>query len=253
MGTKEQKAHLDKIRKMPLKKMPKWLKTMVDEKNRLIESGEVHNLHVYLSQPNSKGAPHSVSTIPVADCPNCSACSKQCYDLRHDCRNLSVCMTRARNSAILEVDPERFFEEINAYCKTLDKFRYNVGGDVKDVDYFDHVVQIARNNPHCKFHIFTKNYDAVNEWISSEVSNPLCENWKERDCMPSNINLRFSTWPGLDMYNPYGINTAEVVFEDEFVVTKPYSAICSGNCTQCAIHNKDCFDKHIKTIYLPVH
>lgn len=255
MGTEEQIRFLNKIRKMPLKRLPKWLKFMIDEKDRLISTGEVHNMHVYLAQPNRKGAPHSISTIPVYNCPNCGKCSLQCYDLKSDCRFDTVCLTRARNAAILEVDRERFFKEINAYCTTLDKYRWHVGGDILDLDYFKHVIKIALDNPQCKFHIFTKNYDAVNTWLAEqiEVSEQFGDTSEPKQLLPSNLNLRFSAWPGLPMDNPYNIPTAEVVDDDDFVITKPNSAICSKNCTQCAIHNRDCFDRNIETVYLPLH
>jgi len=236
--------------------MPKTIKWMVDKRKELIESGEIKKLHVYLAAENSKGAPKSISTIPGVDCVNCSNCFAKCYDRLHDCNNYSTCYWRAVNSAIYQDDPERFEREVDSYCKTLDRMRWHVGGCVKSLEYWRMVIRIAINNAHCKFHIFTKNYDAVNNWIREqlEVAETLGGfDGEPRDLIPENINLRFSSWPGTPMPNPYNIRTSEVVFEDNFVVAKPNSAICSGNCTVCAIHGKDCFDKSIETVYLPLH
>lgn len=220
------------------------VRKMIEIKKKYLERG-VENEHVFISPVNSKGAPASVSTIPGHDCPNCKSCLRDCYDLRHDTIMMTVKRTRARNSAIFEADPIRFFDEISCFCRTQTSFRYNVGGDIKNALYFEQVVRVCKENPHCRFHIFTKNDRVVNEWIAN--------NGGSKNCLPENLVLRLSEWVGKNTKNHYGLNLCSVFSKDEFIEVHDNEAICSGNCTNCFVHTTGCFNININRIYIQKH
>lgn len=149
---------------------------MVKMRAEFIAKG-VENLHVKISHENSKtGAGVSnVSLIPVADCPNCKACEKGCYDVRHDCIRDNVAKNRAINSAILWVDPAKYFAEIEKACKFLRFFRWHIGGDMVSRSYFLHVLEIAQRCPHCEFLIFTScTASLIRISITAEPSRQTC-------------------------------------------------------------------------------
>lgn len=218
------------------------VRAYIDRVGRVTDGIEnVSNLHVYISEPNKKGAPHSVSLVPIIDCPCCMACKNSCYDMRHDMIYSNVTMTRAINHIIATKDRTRFFREISGRCQSFDRFRWHIGGDILDYDYWCGIVRVANENPHCKFHIFTKCVGFINRYLD------------EGHTIPSNINLRLSQWSDLEIHNPHNLNVARVVLDGEFVRTDDTTALCNGNCTKCSIHSDGCFNNDIKTIFLPIH
>ena len=193
----------------------------------------VSTLHVHVSKGNRKTGDlvPSVSLRPVVDCKNCKACCKLCYDLRNDCVYTNVMKTRAKNAAILKADRARYFAEINEACKLFTAFRWHVGGDIVDYDYFVNMVQIAKNNKHCNFLAFTKNYHVVNLYL------------KMGHKIPDNLQIIFSGWVGLDMDNPYNLPTSHPLFVDGTTSNNELenSYRCTGNCTECLLKKQGCW------------
>lgn len=192
--------------------------------------------HVPFPKGNSKlGTMFStVSLCPVIDCGNCSKCSGQCYDLRHDVTNKPCMELRCLTTAILEVDPERYWSEVEAQARLSMFFRFHIGGDIKDKDYMKHLRIVAERCPMCNFLLFTKMYDLVNDDIT------------ECGPLPDNIFLFFSMWPGVEMNNPYNLPVTFPIFskEDcdkypelaEFMARTPkFFWMCNDDCTDCAI------------------
>lgn len=202
---------------------------------------DINKLHVYISEPNAKGAPHSVSLLPIIDCLCCKSCGHSCYDMRHDMIYKSARLRRINNHIIARQNPKKYFREISGRCQSLDKFRWHIGGDILSYDYWCGMVHVANENPHCKFHVFTKCHNFINRYLD------------EGHTIPENINLRLSQWSALPINNPHNLNTARVVLENEFIETDAHTAVCNGNCSACAIHSNGCFNNNIKTILLPIH
>ena len=202
---------------------------------------DISKYHVFVAPTNRKGAPCSVSTIPGHNCPNCKFCIRSCYAIRHCIINPGCMKRAAENSAILQADPERFFREVSGTCKSLDKFRWFVSGDVDSIRTFEGIIQVAIENPHCRFHLFTKNHKVINHWL--DIGNKI----------PSNLHLRLSEWPGMPTHNPYNLNLCSIYDADEFFEVHDGEAICSGNCTDCSIHNTGCFDRNIKRVWIAKH
>lgn len=200
----------------------KRVKAMVQFK----EAVDVQNEHIRLSYDNRKtgAAVPSISLIPVADCGNCKMCSRGCYDVRNVCYLPTVQKSRAVNSAILEQDRNRYFEEVEAACKFLRFFRWHVGGDIKDYDYLGRMVGIAMRNPQCEFLVFTKQFDVVNEWV--------------RYCgeFPSNFHLLLSGWRGDTNVNEHNLPVSSPVWKDgsKSCMVTDDAVWCSGDCSACA-------------------
>ncbi|MCQ2232468.1 MAG: hypothetical protein MJZ30_11535 [Paludibacteraceae bacterium] len=215
------------------------IKKCIAIKNDALKDISKH--HVYIAPTNRKGAPCSVITIPGHNCPNCKHCIRSCYAIRH-CIINKGCMTRSSiNSAILQADPDRFFREVSGACKSLDKFRWFVSGDVDSARTFVGIIQVAVENPHCTYHLFTKNHAVVDAWL---------------DCghtIPDNLHLRLSEWPGMTTFNPHSLNLCSVYDADEFFEVHDGEAICSGNCTTCSILSTGCFDRNVKRVWIAKH
>lgn len=187
-----------------------------------------------ISEGNSKiGRVLNISTPPVLTCPNCAECTKLCYDIKACLFRPEVMRARARNFSILVRDRNRYFDAIKERLKHRRKrkfFRWHVGGEIIDIDYFNRMVEIARDFPDWKFWTYTKNYAIVNQWINNHG--------KSRSAIPRNLTVMFSEWKGMEMINPYGLPEFRVIFAGE---SAPDGArICPGNCEHCIEHNCNC-------------
>lgn len=218
------------------------VKKMVDYR----EAIDVQNAHIRISYDNRKTTAlvPSVSLIPVADCHNCSGCSRGCYDIRNDCYLPSVQKSRANNSAIAHEDMERYFAEIKATVKFLRFFRWHIGGDILNVWYWLHMVEIARETPQCEFLVFTKMFWIINSWIDG--SNEI----------PENLHVIFSGWKGDKNVNRHNLPVSSPVFPDgqrSCMVTES-ATWCPGDCSECAEVNGGCWGaKNGDTILFEAH
>lgn len=194
-------------------------------------ANNIDEQHVYVSSGNRKTgfAVPSVSLVPVADCGNCSACGRLCYDLRNDCIYKGVTDTRARNSAIARTQIDRYFAEIKQACRAFRFFRWHIGGDILNAAYMAGVVDVAVCNPHCKFLIFTKRYDLVNAFVAGG------------GLIPDNLQIIFSAWPGANMDNPYNFPTSSPVFADGSTAAPVDALVCPGDCSNCATMGAGCW------------
>lgn len=184
----------------------------------------VDSLHVRLLRGNRKtGANcYTVSLLPVIDCKNCKGCKNDCYDLRNDMIYPNVIRDRARNSAIHQKDPSRYWAEIDAQIKALfvTELRLNVGGDLQGDD-FAAVADLGRKNPQCDILFFTKSYDDINAFLDG-------------DRFPKNVHPIMSVWKGVKINNPHKIPESHVLFKDGTTTAPKYGAVyCGGNCSEC--------------------
>lgn len=224
MGTKKAK-NISKIKKeLAIKR----LRDMITKKNAYKKI--VDTLHVFFAKGNSKtgDAVPSVSLIPVYNCKNCSQCKDLCYDLRNDCCYPGCRDKRAVNAAIFEADPERYFNEINEGVKAFRFFRWHIGGDIMSTYYFEKMVWIAEQNPHCEFLAFTKCFDIVNNWLDEHE-------------LPKNLHIVFSAWVGMEMDNRHNLPTSNPLFFDGTTTAHDGAKYCSGNCTECARAGEGCW------------
>ena len=222
-----------------IESITKVIRQMKEAEKALI-SRPVKNIPMCISSGNRKiGNTLNVSLPPIMTCPNCAECKFLCYDVKA-CLQYpnTVIDARIRNYVILKKDRNEYFNRIQEALnkrKANKYFRWHVAGDIIDIDYFDRMVKIARDNPDFKFWTYTKNYKAVNEWLDNNGG---------KSAIPANLSVMFSEWRGVEMVNPYGFGEFRVVFKDE---EKPKGFYCPGNCDVCIKSGRGCISN--ETVY----
>lgn len=200
---------------------------------------------VKISPGNSKmGAIPSVSLPAGSTCPKNAPCYGKCYARRLERFRKTVHESYVQNYEILKSDPETYWREVEAAVMMNRYFRFHVAGDIPDADYLEHMIGIAKRNPHCEILCFTKKYGIVNDYISGA--------WLEIDRGPSalpsdvpippNLHLIFSAWRGFEMENPWNLPEAHVVYKDGTTTARANAIPCGGNCTNCAKTNGGCWN-----------
>ena len=192
---------------------------------------DMKDLHISVSRGNSKmGAVPSLSLPPVKTCSPEAVkfCGKKCYVRRYVSRRKTVRDAYERNLYILQNDPEKFWREVNAAVAMTTHFRFGVSGDIPDIDYFIHIIEVALKNKHCQILCFTKQYQIVNKCLKTLR-------------VPDNLHIVFSAWKGLEMDNPRNLPEAHVFYRDGTTTAKDGARYCSGNCYECALTNANCW------------
>lgn len=175
---------------------------------------------VIVSKGNSKmGLIYSVSLPPITSCRANAPCSKGCYALKGTFGFPNVKSSYQKNLEFFLESPKEFELSILKQIPMYGVFRWNVAGDVLNVEYLEMILRIARKLKNVKFLLFTKKYELINENLKSK---------------PRNLSLVFSAWNGLEFDNPNNYPIAYV--EDKKNLdsripknTKP----CNGDCSQC--------------------
>lgn len=215
----------------------KRVERMVDIKKEMMDY--VNDLHVIIHPGNNKTGREcwTSSLIPLHDCPNCSKCFKSddgkciCYDTAHVCFQKTVMMDRARNSAIHEVDPERYWFEIEMQIRAnyVHQFRANVGGDMSNDD-FELISKMGLNlKDNCDIMFFTKNYNGINNYLG-------------RYDFSNNMHPLMSPWLGMKFDNPHNLPCAHVLFPDGSTTAPEFGAyFCGGNCSECHYKKEGCW------------
>lgn len=184
---------------------------------------------ISISNGNIKmGQIPSVSLPAVKTCRSCG-CEKKCYALRMERLRPTVRKAYQRNLDTLVYYPEVYWREVEAAVMMARFFRFHVSGDIVNGEYFEKMVDIAKNNPHCQILCFTKKYQIVNSYISTNGS------------LPENLHLIFSGWTGLQMDNPFKLPEAHVRFRDGTTTARSDAQFCGGNCSECAKTSGGCW------------
>ena len=226
------------------------VRKMVEFRRNYIETG-ADGLTVRFSTGNRKtgAAVPSVSLIPVADCGNCKVCAGGCYDVRNVCFQKSVQVSRAVNSAIYHSNPAAYFAAVRKFVRFARFFRWHVGGDLVNTDYWLQVVAIALETPKCEFLIFTKEFEIINSWLSAGNK------------IPENLHVIFSDWRGMEMNNPYNLPVSSPVWFDKDgreIERGPHCTAaavwCPGSCEDCAAACGGCWGlKNGETVLFEAH
>ena len=188
------------------------------------------DLVVRISNKNSKmGEVASVSLVPFFSCPGVckNTCGKKCYAAKIANLRPSVLYSYAINQALAIYRPDIYWPSIDLTCKAVKFFRFHVSGDILNYEYFENMIQIARNNPTTEILVFTKKYDIVNKWIDCNGS------------LPENMHLLFSGWDNLVPVNPHKLPETNV-FKTEDEIKENWK-ICGGNCFNCACRGVGCW------------
>lgn len=171
----------------------------------------------------------SVSLPPVLTCSNCTQCSKYCYALKMARIYKNTNRTWARNLAVFQADPERYFREVAFAAKSYRNFRWHVAGDIVSDSYLQGMIKVAQECPSTSFLAFTKAFDIVNHHLDAKNS------------LPENLRIIFSGWTGLEMKNPHNLPTSHPIFFDGSTSAPDGAKWCGGNCSECAAHSSGCW------------
>lgn len=187
----------------------------------------MENLTIKISKGNEKmGAIKSVSLPPVTTCRPGAPCIKNCYARRLQ-RFPNVKNAYENNLELYLYNPCSFFDQVTAAAEKEKFFRWNVSGDIVDMDFFRFMCGTAKVCSNTKFLCFTKKYEIVNNFI------------KEGGTIPENLIIIFSVWDGLKLENQYDFPVAHVVPKE--TAGQWGNNECTGNCLICAIENKRCW------------
>ena len=202
------------------------------------------NIKLCISKGNTKiGKAMNVSLPPILSCGNCKECKHFCYDIRACLQYTnSVISARARNFALLKLDRNEYFRQIDVACtkrRTNKMFRWHVSGDIIDIDYLARMIDIARKHSDFTFWTYTKVYDIVNEY---------CDTHGGKAAIPGNLSIMFSEWRGMEMKNPYGFGEFRALYLDENIPANTY--YCPGNCDICKNAKRGCIVNENTCIYI---
>ena len=188
----------------------------------------INNKKVSISKGNRKmGYIPSVSLPPVVTCAAGCTCAKKCYAAKLCRIYANTRKAYARNLDILKNDMDNYFTQVKAAAMVTKYFRFHVSGDIYDMNYLDRMVKLAQDLPGTTFLAFTKQYNFVNNFLKYAA-------------IPDNLKIIFSEWPGMEMYNPYNLPVAHVIFKG----SEPADnwKICGGNCSECACRGVGCWE-----------
>ena len=185
---------------------------------------------VKISNANSKmGAVASVSQLPFLTCPGCCerSCGAKCYAAKLANLRPSVLKAWAYNTALAIYRPLEYWAGVSEAVGAVKYFRFHVSGDIPNMAYFRHVVDVAREHSGTEILMFTKRWAVVNEWIG------------ENGPLPSNLHVMFSGWDGLQPDNPYGLPETNVIMKG----SEPREGwkLCGGKCETCAARGVGCW------------
>ena len=185
-----------------------------------------------------------LSLTPILSCAHDVPCKGDCYACKHAYNAYSN--TREAWDHNFRMALNREFDTMTDNIQhVLDKgkhpyFRWFVGGDIPNIEFFDMMCEIALNNPDIKFLCFTKKYSIIEDYL-------------EEDVIPSNLTVVLSCWKS---YRPQpGVLDAfpRAYFNDDTPECDlPYVSFqCSGDCVECGHqcwdmqhHDNVIFNKH---------
>ena len=203
----------------------------LEDAKRAVLSGEPSALRVRVSNANGKmGAVSSVSSLPFLTCPAVCAgtCGIKCYAAKLANLRPSVLKSYAINTALALLRPDLYWSGIDYALKGVRYFRFHVSGDIINADYFQHMIDAARNNAHCEILVFTKRYNVVNAWIDSNGE------------LPANLHILFSGWDNLAPVNPHSLPETNVITPSMDTIPDDWK-MCGGNCFNCACRGVGCW------------
>lgn len=188
---------------------------------------------ISISHGNKKmGLIPSVSLPAIVTCNAAAPCARPgslCYAQGME-RNLlhnSVIKSYYKNLLLWMTDPASYFMQVKAAAAVSAFFRYHVSGDIPGPEYFQYMIDAARDIPHCQFLAFTKQYKIVNNYIDAG------------GIIPDNLHVIYSSWFNWKCNNPHNLPVCEIVKDISTVPDNVYK--CGGSCSNCCAARAGCF------------
>ena len=196
---------------------------------------------VSISKGNSKmGAIPSVSLPACITCNPNAPCFKLCYAAKITRLYKTVKTAYENNLNILKENPALYWEQVKQGAQMARYFRFHVSGDIPNLEYFNNMVQLARELPNTNFLAFTKQYYIVNQFLNNGGT------------IPENLKVIFSNWGAWKCENPHKLPECEIILKGS--EPAPNWKICGGNCTECACRDIGCWElKQGETIAIYQH
>lgn len=183
-----------------------------------------------ISRGNVKmGSIPSISLPVGKTCRPDAPCYKKCYARRMEYRFEKVKSAYQNNLDLWNENPYEFEMQavLGAFMSSV--FRWHVSGDIPDMEYLRMMCRVALKCKNTKFFAFTKKYELVNAYL------------KEGNKIPRNLKIIFSAWEGLNIENPFHFPEAHVVKKDGTTTAPKIKNVCTGKCTECALHGRGCW------------
>lgn len=126
--------------------------------------------------------------------------------------------------------PDEYFDNIRMQLKLIPYsfFRWHSSGDIVDMGYLIGMIKLAKEIQRTRFLCFTKKYELVNQWISSNGN------------LPNNLIIVFSAWGEWIPHNPYNLPMSYVRFKEDDELPKD-GIECNNYCGDCCSQEKGCW------------
>ena len=209
------------------------------------KSGEIS-----ISNHNSKtGSCCNNLAFPTCTCREDAPCKASgCYCMKGRQAMCNVVAAYVRNLMIYNNNHDDFWDQVRFKIKhnPLPLFRWFDAGDILDYEFFCGMVELAKTFPNIRFMSFTKKYDIVNEWLTTNGD------------LPNNLNIIFSAWHiGWKVNNPFDMPVAYVDFKDQTLNPQfpkgitgcPNQSDKTITCSMC----QKCWNKKVKAVLFKQH
>lgn len=173
------------------------------------------------------------SLLPVVTCAPKIPCASGCYACKFVRCYPTVRVAWTANTELAMASPAGFMKQVSDYLhgsrwgvrkkfKFGKRFRWLVSGDLVSMEWFEGVIDVARDHPEYQFLVYTKKYSEPGFIM------PVYES------LPENLNVYLSMWPGWDpgveLPSGYPIAWMQDGSEDRV----PDGAFtCPGSCDKC--------------------
>ena len=161
------------------------------------------SIRITISEGNRKmGFVPSISLPPIISCAEDVPCKKACYVIKNMAFRPLILRSYEKNWSALLKDRSQYFDAIkDRAVRNLIFFRYHVGGDIPDQDYYDRMVSLAKEVSNVKFLAMTKSYmtSSYRRWrLAGYPSDGPDFTDEDIDYSkpPNNLSILISAWPG---------------------------------------------------------
>jgi hypothetical protein len=181
---------------------------------------------VSISPNNNKGVGPNISLTPILSCGKDMPCTKKCYAVKAYRAWAIVRPAWDGNFWLYSNRPTEYFSQIAEYMEHKHPltFRWHVGGDIPDMDYLVHMLDLARRFPPTSFLAFTKRYDLLLRLL------------QERKRLPRNLKIVASAWPEYPMPDAVQAGFPVAYIHDITENRIPGNARwCPGLCSTCGL------------------
>lgn len=162
-------------------------------------------MHISISNSKLGDKIPSLNLPAVKTCRADAPCKKGCYACKGTWLYPNVQNSLNNNLKEFLADSEKFFNDIIKWINnddiTYKFFRWFSSGDIVNKKFFEGMIKTAKICKDTKFLCFTKKFEIVNDYLSSNKK------------IPSNLKIVFSAWDNtFKVENPHNLPMTYVFF-----------------------------------------